>query len=294
MTVFLISFLKTFSKFLSKYLAYFINRSFVEGTFPEKLKHAVFIPLHKRGSKTELNKYRPFLLPSCISKIFEKCVHIRVVNFFEENSVFQPEQFGFREKLSTSDALLLFSELVRKKNRDEKNVAIFLDLKKAFDTVDHKIVLKKLELSGIRGPCLKWFTSYLNKRTQVTFLENIYSNPTKISIGVPQGSVLGPLLFILYINDLKYFCSDAKCIMFADDTSLIFKGKYDNQINTTIKAVMQWLNANRLSLNILKTSYIVFREKDQNYQPIEVFQKKSVVKYLGVKLDNELKISVSC
>ena len=184
--------------------------------------------------------------------------------------------------------------MVRKKNRDEKNVAFFLDLKKAFDTVDHKIVLKKLELSGIRGPCLKWFTSYLNNRTQVTFLENTYSNPTKISIGVPQGSVLGPLLFILYINDLKYFCSDAKCIMFADDTSSIFKGKYDNQINTTIKAVMQWLNANRLSLNILKTSYIVFREKDQNYQPIEVFQKESVVKYLGVKLDNELKISVSC
>ena len=180
------------------------NSSFSEGVFPDNNKIAKVIPFHKSGSIKDVNNYRPISLLSIFSKIMEKLMASRLNSFLEIHSIIFPNQYGFRSGCSTTHSLIGITETISKTIEQKKfGCGVFIDLKKAFDTVNHTILLRKLEHYGIRGPALKWFTSYLTDRKQFVSVNGINSTTQAISCGVPQGSVLGPLLFLLYINPLN-------------------------------------------------------------------------------------------
>ena len=206
---------------ISKPLADLFNKSFEEGTFPSILKSANVIPVHKKDDHLQSSNYRPISLISNISKILEKIMHTRLYCFIEKNNSLFELQFGFRCNHSTTHALIEITEKIRKAC-DSKNFAcaVFVDLQKAFDTVNHSILIKKLEHYGVRGVTNSWFKSYLTDRTQYTTVKQKRSDNALITHGVPQGSVLGPLLFIIYINDLNKAIQHSQTHHFADDTIL--------------------------------------------------------------------------
>ena len=224
-------------------------------------------------------------------------MHKRLYGFFEEQGLIYKNQFGFRKNHSTIHALIDITEDIRKAiDNSEFACGIFIDLQKAFDTVDHKILLKKLEHYGIRGIANKWFSSYLTNRKQFVTISGYDSSIANIYFGVPQGSVLGPLLFLIYINDLHQAMKYCKIRHFADDTNLLIKNAQIKQlqkhINIDLKQLCNWLKANKISLNSGKTELIIFRHpnKKLNYDlKIKINGKKllqsSAVKYLGILLD---------
>ena len=202
------------------YLTQIINKSFEEGIFPDDLKTAKVIPLHKDGSKLDENNYRPISLLIVWSKIIERALFIRMYAYMEYHNLLFNRQFGFRTKHSTIDALVELVEKIRLNCQNVKAISFFLDLKKAFDTIEHDILLKKIENTGIRGPALNWITTYLKGRQQRVIVNGACSSWNSIVCGVPQGSILGPLLFLIYINDLPLVCKSLDITLFADDTNL--------------------------------------------------------------------------
>ena len=188
----------------------------------------------------------------------------RLENFLNENNLIYDLQYGFRKKFSTNHALISIVEQIRV-NLDKKKYTcgVFVDLEKAFDTVNHKILLTKLNHYGINGISNSWLTSYLSDRTQSVSLDGEKSDILKISCGVPQGSILGPLLFLIYINDMHCALKESTVHHFADDTNLLYSHKDPDHIkkvmNKELKALYEWLCANRLSLNVSKTEFLVFR-----------------------------------
>ena len=201
---------------LSYILAHISNVSLTTGVFPDALKLAKIVPIFKNGSKKVVSNYRPISVLSAFSKIFERIMYTRLDNYLDINDILHQSQFGFRKKLSTSMALLELTEEISK-SIDDRNytVGVFIDLAKAFDTVDHKILLQKLHHYGVRGTANEWFGSYLENRRQFVVVNGTPSGCSTISCGVPQGSILGPLLFILYINDLNTISKKLRTIMFA-------------------------------------------------------------------------------
>ena len=196
-------------------------------------------------------------------KIKKKIVATYVIEFLEDNSVFYNYQFGFRKSHSTSHAIITLVERVSKALDMGKDVVgVFLDLKKDFDTVDHTILLRKLEQYGIRGKTLRWFESYLSNRSQYVEYNNSKSDTKIITYGVPQGSILGPLLFIIYMNDFSSSSDLLFSILFADDTSVLIEGTNFTNIsqilNTELENVNIWLKANKLTVNITSWwSYVI-------------------------------------
>ena len=191
------------------------------------MKLAEIVPLYKGGDESLSNNYRPISLLLTMSKVLEKVVYVRTYNFLEKNNILFNSQYGFRNKHSCNDAISeLVGEITKNKERYMHTAGIFLDLSKAFDTLPHKILLNKLEKYGIRGNMQQWFKSYLNTRTlrvkcNVTSSNTpIKSDLQKNEIGTPQGSCLGPLLFLLYNNDLYLNLEHTKVILFADDTTI--------------------------------------------------------------------------
>ena len=218
--------LKTLSSYISKPLSSIINQSFETGIFPQKLKLGKVNPLHKKEAADLPSNYRPISILSCFSKIIEKMMYERLYKFLNSFEILYTLQFGFRESHSTSHALLSLTETIKKSIDNGKfGCGIFLDLQKAFDTVNHNILLQKLEHYGIRGKVLDWFRSYLSSRSQNVAVNGHLSEILPITCGIPQGSVLGPLLFLIYVNDLPYVSKILKFYLFADDTSIYYDSR---------------------------------------------------------------------
>ena len=207
---------------ISKQLADLFNLSFMTGVFPSVLKTAKVVPVFKKDSKLDYSNYRPISLLSNIEKILEKLMYKRLYTFLNNNNIIYNLQFGFRQQYSTSHALINITENIRKA-LDDGNIGcgVFVDLQKAFDTVVHQILLAKLNHYGIRGVSNDWFKSYLSNRNQYVSINGFDSVFTTINCGVPQGFVLGPILFLLYINDLNQAMKFCKAHHFADDTNLL-------------------------------------------------------------------------
>ena len=204
-----------------------------------------------------MNNYRPISLLPSLSKVLEEIVHHRLYKFLDMQDILYSNQFGFRPKHSTIHAVTNFVAYVQN-SIEQKNptVSVLLDLSKAFDTIDHKILLAKLNNYGVRGIALEWFRSYLTGRSQYVSYKDTNSDSLFISCGVPQGSVLGPLLFIIYTNDLPNSLKHSQCILFADDTT-VFKSSHNiNDAITSIESdlgnLYDWFCANKLSLNVGK------------------------------------------
>ena len=278
-----------------------INRSFETGTFPSLLKTSKVVPVFKnKGSPLEVSNYRPISLLSNIEKIYEKVMYSRVTNFLDSHNLIYSRQFGFRKSHSTLHTLTVIVERIRKcLDNGELACGVFVDLQKAFDTVDHQILISKLDHYGIRGPCKNWFKSYLSDRHQYVSIQNSESSLRPIRHGVPQGSVLGPLLFLIYINDLHKAIRFSETFHFADDTHLLHFAKtvrsLCSKVNADLRTLTTWLNANRISLNASKTEFVIFRSKSKplTCSPfLKLVGKKifpiSSVKYLGVRLDKHL------
>ena len=292
--------LKIISDLIVVPLCRIINISFSSGVFPDVLKVSKIIPLHKGGSTLEVNNFRPISLLSIFDKIIEKLMHKRLYDFLDEHDILYNHQFGFRKFYSTAYSLIEITEKIKETVDNGKyGCGIFIDLKKAFDTVNHKILLTKLEHYGIRGNILKWFESYLSNRKQYVFYNGVSSNMAFSTCGVPQGSVLGPLLFLIYINDLPNISSKLSFFLFADDTNIYYESanlvELEDTINKELKILSTWLNVNRLALNVSKTNFVIFRspKRPLNHNVTLIMNRKAIeqkdhVKYLGVLMDQHL------
>lgn len=289
---------KRISQHISSVLAIIINKSFSCGVFPDVLKLARVIPIFKSGEKNVIANYRPISTVDFISKVFERAMFNRISKFLDTFNIINSEQFGFRRGLSTTDAILNFTDSAYDAFNDgDYLVSVLLDFSKAFDTVDHDILLKKLSLIGIRDLPQSWFKSYLTNRRQYVEIENISSPPLPINIGVPQGSILGPLLFIIYINDMCKCSNKLGFVHFADDTTVFIRGKNLDSVyaemNSELVAIDTWLCANKLSLNIKKTSVMTFSHKSL-FTESTIRIRESIIecvhkaKFLGIIIDDKL------
>ena len=276
------------------------NLSFTSGSFPKSLKYAKVIPIFKSNSKFEVCNYRPIsILPIC-NKIFEKLMYSRVTDFITKHNIIFPHQIGFQKLKSTSMAILdVCSELVDAIENKKFPCCVFLDFAKAFDTVNHEVLLKKLEHYGIRGVVLDFFRSYLTNRTQRVFVDGKLSEYKYKYHGVPQGSVLGPLLFLLYINDIPHSSQIMTFHLFADDTSIFFShenlSNLEAIVNAELAKVSDWLIANKLTLITTKSNFMIIKPRQKNRSKnIEIsitnenLRDSACVKYLGVLIDKNL------
>ena len=225
-------------------------------------------------------------------------MHVRLINFFDSNNLLFDSQYGFRPGRSCEHALLnAHDTLLKSLNNRQVSILLLLDFSKAFDTVDHNILLAKLAHYGIRGPALKWLRSYLRDRKQYVSVNNSDSSMTKITYGVPQGSILGPLLFIIYINDIPEISTIAKFILYADDVNIIVTAntieEVYNQIVSLIDNLEDWVHCNGLTLKLKKTKYLIFsRSKVALPCPLNISQtpieRKTETRFLGVIVDESL------
>ena len=292
--------MKDISDIIAIPLTSLINQSRQFGIFPDKLKIAKVVPIFKAGKDnidSYVHNYRPISLLSCFSKIFERVVYNQLYNHLQLNKLLYESQYGFRKSHSTELAALeLIDSIYRNLDQGKTPIAIFLDLSKAFDTIDHKILINKLHHCGCRNTSLNWFKSYLTERSQYVIINDTMSKTLQITTGVPQGSVLGPLLFLIYINDLSRATDKFKYILFADDTNLIsntcsFKNNSSQNnidqislnINVELGKISDWMSANKLSLNTSKSKFIIFSYRQKKMEKI----KTPILKINGSRIERK-------
>ena len=290
-------------------LTVIINQSLCTGGFPDNLKLAKVVPLFKKGNPHFLDNYRPISLLSTLSKIFEKVVFQQVYTYFTDNKLFYENQYGFRKNHSTELAALeLVDRISGYMDTGKIPISIFLDLSKAFDTLDSYILLEKLKHYGFGDIPLKRFHSYLLVRSQYVVFNGSQSDVMKLSTGVPQGYVLGPLLFIIYMNDIHVASKCFKAILYADDTNLISPicsfnihhslnqdnlGDICSNINAELDLIFEWLNINKLSLNVSKKKYMLFHYPQRKVHNLSLvlkidstsIERVSEFNFLGLTLD---------
>jgi len=211
-------------------LSYIINCSFQTGLVPDQLKIAKVCPIFMNGDKNSFCNYRPISVLPRFSKIFEKAVYNRLESWVMKNNVLSNNQFGFRAKHSTSMALLeMYDHITQSFEKSDFSIGIFFDWSKAFDTVNYNIMFTKLKNYGIRGLKLKWFRNYLSNRKQYVYFNEFSSGLRSVTSGVPQGSILGSLLFVLYINEVVRCSNIMRFVLFADDINLFYKFNITNK-----------------------------------------------------------------
>jgi len=286
---------------ISSPLTHVINLSLEKGEVPNLMKLAKVIPVHKGGETSSIVNYRPISLLPTFSKVLERVVYKRLLHFLKQHKVLTPSQYGFQASLSTELAILeLQDRIASALSCGSWCLGVFLDLSKAFDTINHNILLSKLESYGIRGLALSWFKSYLTNRKQYTFVKNANSDTRLISCGVPQGSILGPLLFLVYVNDIRNVVENGCPILFADDTNILYTHNNLTALchiaNLELERISQWFTLNKLSVNTSKTKVIVFHRRHMQYQPTDIqislnnttLEKVSSLKFLGVYIHENL------
>jgi hypothetical protein len=290
-------FLKDGASILKHPITYIINQSIESGIVPTDLKSARVIPLYKKNNKTEACNYRPVSILSAVSKILEKAVYIQLEKFLVENDLLYEHQSGFRSSFSTDSCLIhLFDHIKTQSSRGLFTGMVMLDLQKAFDTVNHDILCSKLSVMGVES--VEWFRSYLSDRNQVVDINNVTSSPLKITCGVPQGSILGPLLFLCYVNDMcTSIDKECKLMLYADDSAILFSHKnpdvISHKLSAALKSCNNWLVDNKLSLHLGKTECMLFGSK-RKINTVDDFQIQCMgqnikgqksIKYLGVHID---------
>jgi hypothetical protein len=283
----------------------YFNLHMKNGTFPDVLKVGKITPIFKKGNPEEFGNYRPVSTLPIFGKLFEKVIYSRIYSYAQSQGVINKNQFGFRKSHSTSHAVnysvKIIDDALHKRNHV---LGIFIDLSKAFDTIDHKTLLVKLNRYGIRGKALSLIESYLSRRTQYTEVFGEKSDNLTVKYGVPQGSVLGPLLFLLYINDISRASALGTFIMFADDTNIFVEGQTVEEAyakgNELLKSVQKYMLLNKLHINMSKCCYIHFQPKSSRSTStqsqathdllIDNFPIKKVTetKFLGVIIDEHL------
>ena len=236
-------------------LSYIINSSITQGDFPEELKLAKVIPIYKADNEQHIQNYRPISVLPFFSKIFEKIIYNKLLEFINANNILYEKQFGFRQGHATSHAIMTLVEKVTKALDTGKIVVgVYLDIRKAFDSISTSILLDKLYKIGIRGNLYCLLQSYLSSRTQYVVYNECNSSTQSIEYGVPQGSILGPLLFILFMNDFSKASKLFFTILFADDTSVFLEGKEYTKLveilNEELNKITIWLNANKLMIYV--------------------------------------------
>ena len=282
-------------------LVHFVNLCLTQGIFPSALKIAVVKPIFKSGDKKDFTNYRPISLLPYISKLLEKIIHLRIMSFLDNSNILNSCQFGFQKNKSTYMPLLLLQEYITKAWENGNIVCgMHLDLKKAFDTVDHEILVGKLEKYGFTNSPLKLIKSYLSNRQQCVEYDGVRSELKRVKIGVPQGSILGPLLFLIYINDFPNISKNLKFLLYADDTVIFFESKNAKSLQLLVNKesvhICNWLQLNKLSLNTQKTVYQVYT-KEIARPDLSVhlngftINAEMKVRYLGVYIDPQLKWS---
>jgi len=280
-------------------LTYILNKIVRDGNMPTTLKTSKIIPVYKKGSRLDINNYRPISLLSYVDKILEKVIHSRLYSYLDKIEFLSPNQFGFREHHSTELSLLsVMNRIYTAVEAKEFIMLLSVDFRKAFEIIRHDILIEKLEHIGIRGFTLDWFKSYLNSRSHQTVVNGVLSETLYTKTGVPEGSTLGPLLFLIYINDMHNIFPKDELNIFADDTTLILKSRSLESLFSTAKSRLDSLEkfskANGIRLNDSKTEYMIIhphrsKEIDQDlYQNQTKINRVNCLKLLGVHIDMNL------
>lgn len=297
--------LKAISKYITDPFVFIINKCMEVGLWPSAFKLSVITPIHKNGDKSQVQNYRPISQITTLAKIFEKVLKVRLNSYLKKFNILSDKQYGFKEGVSTQDAIIdLTTNIYLALDGGNPCLCTFIDLSKAFDTVSHDLLLQTLEGIGFRGTSLNFFKSYLANRPQSVRVNNELSESLNIEYGVPQGTVLGPLLFSIYVNEMFTLQNSGKIISFADDTAIFHKAdtwsELKNIVETDLSTLKNWFDYKLLTLNFEKSFYLPFSCNKAGLPSFDQLNintlgtqrailPKTEIKYLGIIIDQHLR-----